>query len=168
MIVNVAVFAFRNPGVGEWNRTLTVQLAPGARLAPHVVAEIVKSDAFGPLIAELIGPVAVVQRLVIVMVWAALVPGPIVTKVKAEGETDSLTPVPVSATGEPFTTTLAEMVAFAEAAPGAGGEKTMVIVQLAAAAKVAPQEPPERANGAGTETEIPVAVAPPLLYSVSV
>lgn len=168
MIVNVAVFGFRNVAVGEWNRTLTVQLAPGARLAPQVVAEIVKSDAFGPLIAELIGPVGAVQRLVTVIAWAGLGPGPIVTKVKAEGETDSLTPVPLRATGEPFTTTLAEMVAIAEAAPGAAGEKTMLIVQLAAAANVAPQEPPERANGAGTETEIPVAVPPPLLYRVSV
>lgn len=60
-MVNVAVFAVKNVPVGEWNRTLTVQLAPAARLAPQVVPEMVKSAAFGPLIAELIDPVAVVQ-----------------------------------------------------------------------------------------------------------
>ena len=60
-MVKVAVFGVNNVPMGEWNRTLTVQLAPAARLAPQVVPEMVKSAAFGPLIAELIGPVAVVQ-----------------------------------------------------------------------------------------------------------
>jgi len=60
-MVKVAVFGVNNVPMGEWNRTLTVQLAPGAKLAPQVVPDIVKSVAFGPLIAELIGPVAAVQ-----------------------------------------------------------------------------------------------------------
>lgn len=102
------------------------------------------------------------------MVWAALKPGPIVTKVSAAGEPESLTPVPLRETGEPLTATLAVMVTLPATGPGAAGENTMLIVQLPPAVNVVPQEPPERANGAVTETEIPVAVAPPLLYRVSV
>src|SRR4029077_7160841 len=102
------------------------------------------------------------------MVWAALNPGPIVTKVSAAGEPESLTPFPLRATGEPLTPTLAVIVTLPATGPGAVGENTMLIVQLPAAVNVVPHEPPERPNGADTETEIPVAVAPPLLYSVSV
>src|SRR5205807_8919097 len=42
------------------------------------------------------------------------------------------------------------------------------MVQLAPAARVAPQVPPERENGAVTTTVIPVGRAPPPLLSVSV
>ena len=52
------------------------------------------------------------------------------------------TPVPVSATGEPCTATLAVMASEPGAAPVAVGENCTLIVQVAPAAKVPPQPPP--------------------------
>ncbi len=168
MTVRVAVFAVTNVAVGEWNLTLMVQLAPGARVAPQVAAEMMKSPELEPLMAALIGPVAAVQWLVTVTFCTVLSPGPNVKKVKADGNTDSLAPVPLKVTGEPFTGTLAVRVTLPAATPGAAGENTMFMVQLPATARVVPHEPPDRVNGAPTTAEIFVAVAPPLLYSVKV
>ena len=52
------------------------------------------------------------------------------------------TPVPVSDTGDPVTITLAVMVAVPFADPSTVGENTTLMVQVDAAAKVAPQVPP--------------------------
>ena len=57
--------------------------------------------------------------------------------------TTAATPVPLSATGEPVTGTLPVMVTVPFARPGgAVGENVTRMVQLAFAAKVAPQVPP--------------------------
>jgi len=55
-------------------------------------------------------------------------------------------PVPLRATGEPLTVTLAVMVTVPVFEPTLVGENVTVIVQEAPAAKVAPQVPPARAN----------------------
>jgi len=60
--------------------------------------------------------------------------------------TVAATPVPLRATGEPLTVTLAVMVTVPVFAPAVVGENVTVIVQLAPAAKVVPQVPPARAN----------------------
>ena len=52
------------------------------------------------------------------------------------------TPVPVNATGEPVTGTLPVMVTVPVLAPALVGENLTMIVQVEAAAKVAPQVPP--------------------------
>src|ERR1700726_4075410 len=93
--------------------------------------------------------------------------------------TTGATPVPVSATGEPLTATLAAMVAVPVFAPVEVGENTMLIVQLTPAASVAVQVPPAPPVGrencvpgppvsVATTTLIPVAPAVPVLDSVRV
>lgn len=81
-------------------------------------------------------------------------------------------PVPLRATGEPFTVTFAVIVAVPVAGPAAVGVNTMPIVQVAPAPRVPMQVPPAppagRENGAVTATVIPVAVAVPSFSSVSV
>ena len=83
--------------------------------------------------------------------------------------TTGATPVPFSVTGEPVTATLAAMVAVPGFAPGgATGEKTTGIVQVAPALRVAPQVPPDREYGPVNVTAMPVNVAVPVLFRVSV
>jgi hypothetical protein len=67
------------------------------------------------------------------------------------------TPVPLSATGELVTGTLASIDTVPFADPAAVGVNTMLIVQLLLATRVPPQVPPERENGAVTVTPMPVS-----------
>jgi hypothetical protein len=78
------------------------------------------------------------------------------------------TPVPERATGDPVTGTFAVMVAVPFTSPGVVGEKTTVIVQVAAGANVAVQVPPDWAKGAVTTTVIPVKFPVPVLLRVRV
>ena len=55
----------------------------------------------------------------------------------------SATPVPLSATGEPVTATLAKMLSVPDTAPVAVGVNTTLMVQVAPAARVAVQVPPD-------------------------
>src|SRR5271165_4134396 len=81
----------------------------------------------------------------------------------------SATPVPLSATGEPVTGTLAKMVSVPVTAPSAVGVNTTLMVQVAPAAKVAVQVPPDREKTADEKARvIPVPAAVPVLCSVRV
>ena len=85
--------------------------------------------------------------------------------------TTAATPVPVNATGEPVTGTLAVIAAVPVDAPVAVGENTTLIVQVAPAAKVVPQVPGvvvDREKGAETATATVVAVTVPEFDSVKV
>jgi hypothetical protein len=76
-------------------------------------------------------------------------------------------PVPVSVTGEPVTGTLAVMVSVPLYDCTAVGANVTLMVQVAPAAKVAPQFPPVREKPAGKAPRVmPVRVAPPVLLSV--
>src|ERR1700687_2419774 len=82
------------------------------------------------------------------------------------------TPVPLSATGEPMTGTLAVMASVPVAAPAAVGRNTTLMVQVVPAARVVPQVPPAapagRAKGPVNAKVMPVAVVPPVFLSVRV
>lgn len=84
----------------------------------------------------------------------------------------SSTPVPLSATGEPVTVTLAFIVAVPVNAVADVGANTILIVHVAPGAKVPPQvplaAPPGRENGAVTVSLMPVAAAPPVFDRVRV
>ena len=79
------------------------------------------------------------------------------------------TPVPLSATGEPATATLARMVRVPLSAPAAVGENTTLMVQVAPAARVVVQVPPDCEKTPDEKTSvIPVPDAVPVLCSVRV
>jgi hypothetical protein len=80
-----------------------------------------------------------------------------------------ITPVPLSATGDPVTVALVPViVAVPLAAPAAVGLNRTLMVQVAAAASVAVQLPPLRLKGAVTATAMPVKAPVPVLCSVKV
>lgn len=88
-------------------------------------------------------------------------------------ETTAATPLPVSETGEPVTATLAFIATWPPTTrPSVVGLNTMLNVQVAPAARVAPQVPPGtpagRAKGPVNIKPIPVAAAVPVLWRVRV
>ena len=93
--------AARAPIVDGLKRAVTLQLAPAARLAPHVFAEIVKSPALVPETAMLLMDRVEVVPFVRVVV-SELPAEPIVTlpneRFDGLAATDPVTPSPVSGT----------------------------------------------------------------------
>jgi hypothetical protein len=81
-------------------------------------------------------------------------------------------PVPLSATGEPATATLARMVSVSLYDCAAVGANVTLMVQVPPAAKVVPQLPPPAVGRANTDDEklrrMPVAPAVPVLCRVRV
>jgi hypothetical protein len=161
------------------NTTLMVQLAPTAKVAPHVPPAVpvgCENSAVPPPKVKVPPARAELPEFVTVSVRALLVV-PVAQLPKASGLGDTVAvwvtaaPVPLSETGEPATATLAVMVAVPVAAPVAVGVNTTLMVQVVVAAKVAPHVPPAAPvgleNGTLTATEIPVAPAVPVLDSVS-
>src|SRR5271169_2111423 len=91
-----------------------------------------------------------------------------VTGVRVAAST-GVTPVPLSATGEPVTATLAKMVSVPDAAPVAVGVNTTLMVQVAPVARVVVQVPPDREKTVDEKARvIPVPAAVPVLCSVRV
>src|ERR1700688_3080424 len=79
------------------------------------------------------------------------------------------TPVPLSATGEPVTFTLAKMVSVPFTAPVAVGVNTTLMVQVVPGFKVVVQVPPAREKtGDENSSEISNPCAVPVLCSVRV
>jgi len=80
-------------------------------------------------------------------------------------------PVPLSATGEPVTVTLAAIVSVPANDPEVLGAKTTLMVHVEAAFNVPPHVPPAvpigRENGAVAEIVIPVRLAVPTLCNTS-
>jgi hypothetical protein len=138
LTLSVPVPECRKPDA--WNLTVTVHDAPGAspaagQLLPDTVSE---TPPVTPEIPTVSGPVlpppaGALFRIVTFCVCAA---PPTVMKVKLVGETESLTPFPLSATGELVTGTLAVTVSVPLTAPAAFGENTTLIVhELSEAAR---------------------------------
>jgi hypothetical protein len=119
---------------------------------------------------------AVLPVLVIVSVSGAeVVPVTQFPKLSVPGDTLAVLvdaePVPLSETGEPVTVTLAATLSAPVNGPATVGEKTTLMVQVVAAANVAPQVPPAvpagRENGAAVAIVIPVRLAVPTLCNTS-
>jgi hypothetical protein len=114
---------------------------PAARLAPQVVVR-VKSAGLVPVMVMLVMLNAPVPAFLRVTAVPALVEPSFVTA-KATDVGDSVTagavPVPVRATAWGLFTALSVMVKLADLAPVAVGVNVTLMVQLAAAAKLAPQ-----------------------------
>jgi hypothetical protein len=121
-----------------------VQLAEAARLAPQVLVEILKSPAFVPAMATLLMVIEVVPRFFSVVVCDALVdPTFTLPKARLAGLTEAPVvdepPVPVREAVCGLLLVVSETVSVAELAPVVVGLNTAVIVQLAEAARLAPQ-----------------------------
>ena len=116
-----------------------VQVVPVARIAkvPVVPGAPAVLATVGAAV-NVSGPVPLLVT-VIVPLCADLVPVTSDGSGPEKPTTALANPVPVSATGEPVTETLAVMVAVPLAGPTAVGAKATLIVQFAPAAKVAPQ-----------------------------
>jgi hypothetical protein len=146
VVAGAATFTFRLAffGLGVaavgLNVTLTVQLAPMARLAPQVV---VRANwlAFVPASAMPLMVIGAVPELVTVTTWGAVMVLSDELKVSAVGVTELTgeTPVPLSETvcGVVGTELAIEIVA--DLAPIAVGLNLTLIVQLLPAARVVPQ-----------------------------
>src|SRR5271169_3666735 len=79
------------------------------------------------------------------------------------------TPVPLSATGEPATATLAKMVSVPVVAPSDVGVNTTVMVQVAPGFKAVVQVPPDCEKTVDEKARsIPIAAAVPVLCNVRV
>lgn len=145
--VNCSVAARVPARVGA-KRMVAVQLAEAARLAPHVLAEMRKSPGFAPEMAMLPMVIAVEPLLLRVTDFGPpLFPTATLFQLRVAGLTDALPPpVELLAVPRPESATvcglpLAESVNLSEAVrvPAAVGAKTMVAVQEAEAATLAPQ-----------------------------
>ena len=135
--------AARAPDVVGLNATVTVQLADAARLAPQVLAEMVKSPEFVPVMDTLLIVIEVVPPFFRVAVCDALVE-PTVTVPYARLVGLNVT-APVVLAPVPERETVcglfgAVSAKFREAArtPDAVGLNTIVTVQLAEAARLEP------------------------------
>jgi hypothetical protein len=121
--------------------TLVVQLAPTARLAPHVFVW-AKSPAFAPVKAMLVMLIATEPVLVMVTICGALlVPCGMVPNATLAGETVAvgIAPVPERGTvcGLPAALSVNERLALR--VPAAEGVKITLMVQLALGLKLEPQ-----------------------------
>ena len=125
------------PAVGL-KLTLTAQLAPAARLGPHVVAS-VKSLLFIPVMAILLMVSVLVPAFRRLNVFAALVV-PTVCRLKdrEEGDSDAegATPVPLNPTICGLPAALSFTLTEAVLDPAAVGVKVRLIVQVPLAARV--------------------------------
>ncbi len=138
--------------VGDRNCTRIWQVAPCARLVAelvgHVVLSTLNTTPFVTLVNEVVnGPtIGPGPTLPTVTVCAVLKPFPNRTrKFSDEGVLLIFTPVPLSDTGEPATEALLPvMVNVPFTRPDVVGENTTLMVQVAPAARVAPQVPPDR------------------------
>jgi hypothetical protein len=136
--VNVAV---RVPVVDGVNVTEMVQVAEGARLAPHVFAEIAKSPALAPDIVMLFRLIGSDGPLVSVTVRGALVVcGAVGGNTRLDGRTLALAtaaaPVKATVRGMPAESVI---VRVAVRVPVAVGVKVTAMLQLDEGARVAPQ-----------------------------
>jgi hypothetical protein len=130
--VNIRL-ADRAPFAEGVNVTLTVQLAPTARLVPQVLAEMVKSPALDPEIAMLVMDIAVLAPFVSVTVCAAVVePTAFDAKVRFPGVTlaPAAVPVPDRATLCGLLEAESVNVNAADRAPVAAGVNVTLTVQL--------------------------------------
>lgn len=161
---------------------MTVQLAPIARVAPHVppAAPAGRENGCGVPPPNVNAPPAraVLPVFVTVKVSAelAIAVGQ-VPKASEPGATEAVRtagmPVPLNEIGDPFTLAPAVMLTVPPYIWAEVGLKTTLMVQVAFAARVTPQVPPAAPPGrekpAGkAPTAIPVAVATPSLRSVRV
>jgi hypothetical protein len=140
LILRTAVLA--PPTVGL-NVTLIVQFAPPATVAPQVFTEIAKSPAFAPESPMPLTVSGCVPVLDSVTVWAALVVfSSWLPNTRDDGDTPAMIemPEPPSETASAgFTGSLLLTVRLADRAPTAVGVKVTLMVQFAAAARLAPQ-----------------------------
>jgi hypothetical protein len=122
------------------NVTLAVQLAPAARLDPHVFVW-AKSDAFVPEKVKLVIAIATELPFVIVTVWAALfAPTFVDGNVSEAGETViAAMPVPESGIVCGLPVALSVMVTDALRAPIPAGSKVTVMVQVPLLFTLVPQ-----------------------------
>jgi len=150
--------------VGVLYLTLTVQLpliatVVFAQVLPVTVKKVVLtgSNDSAPIVSGAVPALVTVTTLVTcargfgivnvsVRVPDTVVSVPLVAEVKVSVPCAAATPVPLRATGEPVTGTLAVMVNVADAEPAAFGENTTVIVQLPGA-NVVVQVPPAAPAG---------------------
>jgi hypothetical protein len=135
--------AVRAPVAAGLNKMVAVQLAEAARLAPHVLLEIVKSPALVPVIAML--PSVIAAELPLLSVADNDVPLELVLTLpnaRLAGLAVTLpveaVPVPESATVCGLLLAVSVKLRVAVRAPVAAGLKEMVAVQLANAARLAP------------------------------
>ncbi len=140
-MLNVAVRAPETVGL---NTTVMVQLAEAARLDAHVLVEMLKSPGFAPPMAMLLIVIVALPVFFSVVVCDALeVPTFTLPYARLEGLTVALfvdvEPVPDSVAVCGLLLVVSEMVRVAERAPVVPGLNTTVTVQLAEAARLAPQ-----------------------------
>jgi hypothetical protein len=135
--------AVRVPDALGLNTMAAVQLADAARLAPHVLLDTVKSAALVPVMATpRIVMAAEVPFDSVAVCDAVLEPIEVLANVRLAGVADTLpdapVPVPDSATVWGLPLALSVKLSVAVRIPVAVGEKTMVAVQLADAARLVP------------------------------
>ena len=151
--VNITL-ALREPAAVGLNAIVAEQLAPAAKLAPHVLLEIKKSAAFAPPTAMLL--IAIEAEPVFVRVIGfgpPVCPTATLTQFKLAGLTVAdpevpLVPVPDRATDCGLLLALSPNWRVADLAPAALGLKLIVAVQLAPDARVAPHVLLERTKSA--------------------
>jgi hypothetical protein len=143
-VVNARV-AVKLPAAVGLKTRLAEQLAAAARLAPQVLVEIAKTAAFVPEMATLLIVMAAVVPLLRVADCAGLVaPGAVLPNDRVVGLALTVppvvpVPVPDSATVCGLLLAVSVKLRVAVRVPVVVGEKTMVAVQLADAARVVPQ-----------------------------
>src|ERR1700730_9880912 len=142
------------------NTTLMVQLAPTAKFAVQVPPAAPPGREYREMALKVKVPPAKATLPVLVTVrFRALLVVPIAQVPKANGlgatvaERSGATPVPLSATGDPVTATLARMVTVPLYDCAAVGANVTLMVQVAPAAKVVPQVPPPVVGRANTDGE---------------
>ena len=168
--------ADRAPSAVGTNVTLTVQLLPAARLVPQGLFEIAKSPAFAPVKVMLVIVTAAGPVFVNVTVLALLVtPNPVLGKVKLVGlrlTENGVSPVPDSGTLFGLVGALVVNTNDAALPPVAEGVKVRLTMQLAPAARLAPQglfEMEKSAAFAPVKAMLEmVSVAEPVLVNVTV
>ena len=136
--------ALRVPDAVGLKTTEAVHEADAARVVPHVLLEILKSPAFVPDKPTLLMLIDVEPPLLSVEVCAALVePTGVTAKVRLVGVTVTadvdVEPVPESDAVCGLLPAVSEIVKVAVRAPVVVGLNTTVTVQLAEAARLAPQ-----------------------------
>jgi hypothetical protein len=132
--------ALRVPAAVGLNTTLAEQLPPAARLAPHELVEIAKSDAFAPVIATLFTSMDEPSPFFSVAERDALVdPTAVLAKVRVLGLAETpLVPSPESATVCGLLLSESLKLSVVVRVPVAVGPKRILAVQLAPAASAEP------------------------------
>lgn len=132
--------ALRAPVLVGLNVTLIVQLAPAANELPHPLSP--KSPGSAPMIVILLIVIAVVPTFFIVIVLSAVLPTVTEPKFRLVAESSAVVPIPLRGSFCGLPLALSVKVRVALRAPVAVGLNVTVIVQLADAARDAPQVVP--------------------------